>query len=102
MVLKGERKWREGEKKRRKESPELTEEEQGLRHFVILDATAAFVSPDNVPKPKITLKVVFPRSRLLSYPGKPLQPCQVSASGHSCLFVLRWVTHPFVCLIHFS
>ena len=101
MLLKGERKWREGEEKRRKENPELIEEEQGLRHFVILDVTAPFVSPDNVPKHKITLKVVFPRSRILSYPGKPLQPCQISANGHSCFF-LRWVAHPFVCLIHFS
>ena len=86
MVLKGERKWREGEEKRRKESPELTEEERGLRHFVILDVTAPFVSPDNVPKHKIMLKVVFPRSRILSYPGKPLQPCQISANGHSFFF----------------
>lgn len=66
--MKWERKWRGGEKKE-KESPELTEEEQGLRHFVVLEVTAPFVSPDNVPKHKITLKVVFPRSRILSYPS---------------------------------
>ena len=81
---------KEGGGGRRKESRGLTEGENDLRHFVVLDVTPSLASPDNVLKLKAMLKVVFPKSRILSYPGKPLQPCQISANGQSfdCFYFL--------------